>query len=707
MSARLVLHWPLDAVAEGRVADLAEGQYGGDVKGDPQTDHDVRFGSCLRFDGSDDHLLLQNVPADRLRAYTFQTWIKPLPGARPATVVLCARNAGTLQVLLEPNGAITHRFMVTRPLSGLFEARLATAPETVPAGLWTHVAVTNDGRTARIHLNGIQASELAFAGTRTPDPSALTVCGVGPGRFFAGSLAHLRIYDDALTPVEVKRDMAEDEAALAAFVRSHPLDFALVNDDDHPVLYIDEAATTQAMTLRLTNTSRYPVEPVPLTVPVPTTAEYHCALRLRPGTLAAGIAPRAASAAWALAAEPDGTALYLQWKSPATLAPGASTTVRIEGLNADGAGGTRGTRVELEYLRWRHPGEQDELTGTRLQFLDLVNHRGRRDLPLDLRLVGGDRVLADSQAVSALRVHLTHTLLDGPGLSLRKDSELLLSFDVQQPGQDRPWALTASGDAPRASLTTADPRWRITAEALGQRMRWTLRPREDLVLAPGEHLELALGGIVALPSLGHAPILVDYQDVPGYANGTLTVPVERTPLLFSGANVGIGTQRPEPFRLAVNGVENHLQLRRDAALGGGGKVLFLELFQDTSAGPAVTFPSIRFHHGEKFWHRIEGRPEGIQFKQGHLGGDALIDIHAGTAVVAGLRIGGTTIGEAELRVLKKLAAGQLEFDLFNVKQGEYIYAADLNPLDADRRHVYTWRRRDRLDQGRWRLHFPG
>ncbi|GAB2857484.1 hypothetical protein GCM10022221_66350 [Actinocorallia aurea] len=706
MTARLLLHWPLDAVADGRVADDADGLLPADVKGAPTTDHDVRFGTCLRFDGADDHLFLRALPPDGQRTYTFETWINPAPGARPAPMVVCARQAGGLQVLLEADGSLSHRFQVLGPLGGVAELRLATPPGAVPAGRWTHVAVTNDGSGARIHLDGVQAAELAFTGTRGVDGSGLTVAGAGPGRFLAGSLAHLRLYDDALTPVEIKRDMAADEAILEAFVRTHPLDFALLNDDAHPVLFIDEAGTGQALTLRLTNGSRYPIEASALSA-APGPSAHHCVLRLRPGTLAAGLAPRAASADWALAAEPDGTALYLTWKRPATLAPGSSTAVRIEGLGADGAGGTRSTRVELGYRAWRHPGEPDEITGTRLQFLDLVRPRSRRDLPLDVRLVGGNKVLSDGKAVSALRVHLADVLADGPGTTLRKDSVFALSFDVQQQGQDRPWALVSAADAPKASLTTPDDRWRITAAPPGQRARWTISPKEDLVLAPGSFVELQLTGIVALPSVGHAPLQVDHRNVPGYVDGTRTVPVERTPLLFSGANAGLGTQRPEPFRLAVSGAENHLQLRRDAALGGGGKILFLELFQDTTQGPAVTFPSIRFHHGEKFWHRIEARPEGIQFKQGHLGGDALIDVHAQTAIVAGLRIGATTIGEAELRVLRKLAAGQLEFDLFNVEQGEYAYAADLNPFDADRRHVFTWRRKDRVDQGRWQLRFPG
>jgi hypothetical protein len=175
---------------------------------------------------------------------------------------------------------------------------------------------------------------------------------------------------------------------------------------------------------------------------------------------------------------------------------------------------------------------------------------------------------------------------------------------------------------------------------------------------------------------------------------------------FAGS-VGIGTVAPGA-KLTVSASANHLQLRRESTESAGDKQLFLELYQDDPQNkvPGV-YPSIRFHHNNKFWHRIEGRPDGFHFKEGYLPFDGMRDIHANVAVLAGLRIGGVTIGETELRILQKLAAGQLQFDLYNVKQDEYAYAADYAPYDDDRRRVFTWRPKGRINQGRWRLDYPG
>jgi hypothetical protein len=882
MSPALVLHWPLDALTpEGLALDASPNNLNGTADGGPENVPDPRFGTCLRFDGVDDHVYLPDTPALRVRAYTVEAWVNL---ATPKTMYgLLSKLSTNLRLVVNQDGSLAHRFATAaKPDDGH-----ATGPGALTAGTWRHVAVTNDGQVARIFLDGGQVAEYAFPGGRVADQTALVVAGAKPA-MFPGRVAHVRIYDGALTALEIKRDMADDEAALESFVRSHPIDFAFVNGDEQPVLFIDEAPAGQPMTLELVNSSRTAVEP--LSVPALSATSFHFALRFRKGTLAAGIEPQVAAAGWALLAEPDGTALYLRWKEPKPIAPGASVRVPLTGLNADGADGTHGTRVELEFRQLRYAGQTAELTGTRLQFLDIVNHRGRRDIPLDLRLVGGDRVLSDGVTSCSLRLHLTNVMHDGPGIPLpatKPPATFVVSFDAQ--GET---ALTPAGDAESVTLTISSPGWDKHPELLGQRMQWTLIPTADTVLPPDGYLELTLDGVRGLPSPGHAPIAVDYRDIPGYANGTFTVPVERTPLLYTdravtigmvpdpgaappvprlqvvhanqnangntlvlgpttqsnlrlgyhqdyswiqshggrplainpvGNNVSIGMApatadakvsvsaggshlqlrresgmsgggnvlflelyqdtsagswvtypsirfhhgnkfwhriegRPEGFlfkvgdtagdglvdvyaaaarvsgihspgadplvlnpggnnvrigtattgdgKVSIAAAGSHLQLRREASLGGGGKVLFLELFQDTTAGTAVTYPSIRFHHGNKFWNRIEGRPEGFLFKGGDLGYDNMADVYAGTAVVSGLRIGSVAIGENELYVLKRLAAGQLEFDLYNVKQDEYAYAADYSPFDNDRRYVFTWRPKGRINQGRWRITYP-
>ncbi len=171
-------------------------------------------------------------------------------------------------------------------------------------------------------------------------------------------------------------------------------------------------------------------------------------------------------------------------------------------------------------------------------------------------------------------------------------------------------------------------------------------------------------------------------------------------------NVGIGTTGP-PWKLSVSSSKDHLALYREAGEKLGGTFVFLELAQIDESPPTVpdVFPSIRFNHHHKFAHRIEGRPDGCHFKTGALDKDDYSGIRAGAAFFSSLLIGETIITEHEFSILKKLAHGDLEFDLWNSESGEHVMSD--NPADNERRHVYTWRGPGGVRRaGRWKIRHP-
>ena len=64
----------------------------------------------------------------------------------------------------------------------------------------------------------------------------------------------------------------------------------------------------------------------------------------------------------------------------------------------------------------------------------------------------------------------------------------------------------------------------------------------------------------------------------------------------------------------------------------------MELYQDdTRPQPTVpeVYPSIRFHHNNRFWHRIEAQADGFHFKDGNLDSDAYSSIVAGDIYTTG------------------------------------------------------------------------
>jgi hypothetical protein len=78
-----------------------------------------------------------------------------------------------------------------------------------PVGHWSHLAVTYDGATVRLYVDGVQASSSSESGTirKTNDP--LWIGGNRPyGEYFKGVIDEVRVYDRALGPAAVRAAMS-------------------------------------------------------------------------------------------------------------------------------------------------------------------------------------------------------------------------------------------------------------------------------------------------------------------------------------------------------------------------------------------------------------------------------------------------------------------------------------------------------------------
>ncbi len=119
---------------------------------------------------------------------------------------------------------------------------------------------------------------------------------------------------------------------------------------------------------------------------------YHFAVRFRPGTLSASFlatAPEALRQAvqplgWDAARDhaPDGTdSLYFLAPAGATLGVDESFQLTVPNLSADGAGGSRGTRVELDFRGLNFEGDPTPVAGSRISYLSVLNRTGRPARP--------------------------------------------------------------------------------------------------------------------------------------------------------------------------------------------------------------------------------------------------------------------------------------------------------------------------------------
>jgi hypothetical protein len=77
-----------------------------------------------------------------------------------------------------------------------------------PVNTWTYVALTYDGGTLRLYVNGTQAASRATGGTVQTTTNPLWIGGNQPyGEYFNGLIDEARVYNRALSQAEVQNDM--------------------------------------------------------------------------------------------------------------------------------------------------------------------------------------------------------------------------------------------------------------------------------------------------------------------------------------------------------------------------------------------------------------------------------------------------------------------------------------------------------------------
>ncbi|MGV2388117.1 MAG UNVERIFIED_CONTAM: hypothetical protein LVR29_06650 [Microcystis novacekii LVE1205-3] len=85
---------------------------------------------------------------------------------------------------------------------------------------------------------------------------------------------------------------------------------------------------------------------------------------------------------------------------------------------------------------------------------------------------------------------------------------------------------------------------------------WTFTPKADIKqLAAGRELA-KITNLVTNSASGFACIYLDYQNIGSYPDGRLVIPIEKTPLLYSGDKVAVGTKNfdsGEDAKLTVAG----------------------------------------------------------------------------------------------------------------------------------------------------------
>lgn len=82
--------------------------------------------------------------------------------------------------------------------------KVIEGPSALSAEAWSHLALTSDGATLRLYVNGsLVSTETAIVAKPT---AANLQIGKGFGAFFDGLIDEVRVYDERLSEGQIKSD---------------------------------------------------------------------------------------------------------------------------------------------------------------------------------------------------------------------------------------------------------------------------------------------------------------------------------------------------------------------------------------------------------------------------------------------------------------------------------------------------------------------
>ena len=164
-----------------------------------------KFGKALSFNGTSARV---NVPdaasLDLTTGMTLEAWVRPSALTSWRTVILKEAAGGLAFSLYAHTSA-------SRPEGYVHVTTDMAASGTSPLTLntWTHLAVSYDGATIRLYVNGVEVGSQALTGPIATSTGALRIGGNAVwGEYFQGLIDEVRVYNRALSAGEIQLDMA-------------------------------------------------------------------------------------------------------------------------------------------------------------------------------------------------------------------------------------------------------------------------------------------------------------------------------------------------------------------------------------------------------------------------------------------------------------------------------------------------------------------
>ena len=163
-----------------------------------------KYGNALAFNGTSSRVTINDSASLHLATgMTLEAWVNPsLVNSAWRDVVYKGNDNYFLEATTDngaPGGGVT--------VGSVDAVTRGTTPLTL--NTWSHLALTYDGSTLRLYVNGVQLTGLAQTGNITSSANPLQIGGDSIfGQYFKGTIDEVRVYNTALNQSQIQTDMA-------------------------------------------------------------------------------------------------------------------------------------------------------------------------------------------------------------------------------------------------------------------------------------------------------------------------------------------------------------------------------------------------------------------------------------------------------------------------------------------------------------------
>ena len=185
---------------------------------------------------------------------------------------------------------------------------------------------------------------------------------------------------------------------VTATERPNVFQIFLQDEDGQNILSIDDGSLRQSLTIEIVNTSGQKIEFQSVGDRLSLNNHHFC-ISFRPGTLLPSqdedktITLKEMEEGWQMEQQDDTFYVSSTSSEPRVIGSGERITLTLENIGAAPAGGSRGTRVEIKYRNLQYQGPNETISGHRLQYLNIVNQRGKKQIPLYAGFLGSNTIL--------------------------------------------------------------------------------------------------------------------------------------------------------------------------------------------------------------------------------------------------------------------------------------------------------------------------